>query len=89
MGVGLSLLERIRAHDEHIVVVIMTAFGNMDTAIAIRTVLVHGEKAYVQAGAGIVADSDPQREYEETMNKAGALLNAINQAERAGSGGGK
>jgi len=48
----------------------------MDTAITIRTVLVTGEKAYVQAGAGIVADSDPATEYEETLNKARALLRA-------------
>ncbi len=49
---------------------------NMDTAITIRTVLVTGGKAYVQAGAGVVADSDPAREYEETLNKARALLRA-------------
>ncbi len=48
----------------------------MDTAIAIRTVLVHGGRAFVQAGAGVVADSDPGREYEETLNKARALLRA-------------
>ena len=48
----------------------------MDTAIAIRTVLVHGGRAFVQAGAGIVADSEPAREYEETLNKARALLRA-------------
>jgi len=48
----------------------------MDTAITIRTVLVTGGKAYVQAGAGIVADSEPAREYEETLNKARALLRA-------------
>ncbi len=48
----------------------------MDTAIAIRTVLVHGDRAFVQAGAGVVADSDPEREYEETLNKARALLRA-------------
>lgn len=47
-----------------------------DTAITIRTVLVTGGRAYVQAGAGIVADSDPAREYEETLNKARALLRA-------------
>jgi anthranilate synthase component 1 len=54
------------------------SFGgeNMDTAIAIRTVLVTGGKAFVQAGAGVVADSDPAREYEETLNKARALLRA-------------
>jgi anthranilate synthase component 1 len=49
---------------------------SMDTAIAIRTVLSTGGKAYVQAGAGIVADSDPSSEYEETLNKARALLRA-------------
>ena len=48
----------------------------MDTAIAIRTVVVTGDRAYVQAGAGIVADSDPASEYEETLNKARALLRA-------------
>jgi anthranilate synthase component 1 len=49
---------------------------SMDTAITIRTVVVTGGKAYVQAGAGIVADSDPAKEYEETLNKARALLRA-------------
>lgn len=51
--------------------------GNMDTCIAIRTMLVHGNRIYVQAGCGIVADSDPAREYEETVNKARALREAI------------
>ncbi|MDX1567640.1 MAG: anthranilate synthase component I, partial [Longimicrobiales bacterium] len=49
---------------------------NMDSAITIRTVLVVDGKAYVQAGAGIVADSDPALEYDETLNKARALLRA-------------
>jgi anthranilate synthase component 1 len=49
---------------------------SMDTAITIRTVLAHEGTAYVQAGAGIVADSDPAKEYEETLNKARALLKA-------------
>ena len=48
----------------------------MDTAITIRTVVVKDGTAYVQAGAGIVADSDPAKEYEETLNKARALLRA-------------
>jgi anthranilate synthase component 1 len=48
--------------------------GNLDTCITIRTVVFHGGNAYVQAGAGIVADSDAEREYEETINKAWALL---------------
>ncbi len=49
---------------------------SMDTAITIRTVVVKDGTAYVQAGAGIVADSDPAKEYEETLNKARALLRA-------------
>lgn len=53
--------------------------GNLDTAITIRTVLIHREVAYVQAGAGIVADSVPEAEYEETLNKAGALLNILEE----------
>jgi anthranilate synthase component I len=53
---------------------------NMDTAIAIRTVLVHEGRAFVQAGAGIVVDSDPSREWEETLNKARALLRAAAMA---------
>ena len=48
--------------------------GNMDLALAIRTMIVKDEKAYVQAGAGIVYDSVPETEYEETLNKARALL---------------
>jgi anthranilate synthase component 1 len=53
----------------------------MDMAISIRTMVVKNGIAYTQAGGGIVYDSVPEREYEETMNKAGALLNAISQAE--------
>lgn len=55
--------------------------GNMDMAITIRTIVMTKGVAYVQAGCGIVYDSVPEREYEETMNKARALLKAINQAE--------
>ncbi|MBM4446586.1 MAG: anthranilate synthase component I [Chloroflexi bacterium] len=55
--------------------------GNMDMAIAIRTMVVAKGTAYVQAGCGIVYDSIPEREYQETMNKAQALLKAIDQAE--------
>jgi anthranilate synthase component 1 len=54
--------------------------GNLDSCIAIRTMLMQGERAYLQAGAGIVADSDPEREYAECMNKAGALLKAVELA---------
>ncbi len=55
--------------------------GNMDTAITIRTIIVKDGIAYVQAGAGIVADSVPSREYQECLNKAQALLTAIERAE--------
>jgi anthranilate synthase component 1 len=55
--------------------------GNMDMAIAIRTIVMTKGIAYTQAGCGIVYDSVPEREHEETMNKAQALLKAISQAE--------
>jgi anthranilate synthase component I len=55
--------------------------GNLDTAIAIRTLVIRAGQAWVQAGAGIVADSVPDREYRETVHKAGALFSAIGQAE--------
>ena len=55
--------------------------GNMDMAIAIRTAVVLGNEVFVQAGAGIVADSDPEREWWETVNKAKALMKAISMAE--------
>jgi len=57
--------------------------GNMDMAIAIRTMVMTKGIAYTQAGGGIVYDSVPEHEYEETMNKARALLEAINQAENS------
>jgi anthranilate synthase component 1 len=56
--------------------------GNMDTCITIRTIIINGNRATVQAAAGIVADSDPDREYEETVNKAKAMLTAIEMAEQ-------
>ena len=55
--------------------------GNMDTCIALRTMVLKGKTAYVQAGAGIVADSVPQAECEETLNKAMGLLRALEIAE--------
>ena len=58
--------------------------GNLDSCIAIRTLLMKGKKAYLQAGAGIVADSDPQREFEETENKARAVLRAVEMARGGG-----
>jgi anthranilate synthase component 1 len=55
--------------------------GNMDTCIALRTMVLKGQTVYVQAGAGIVADSVPERELEETLNKAKGLLRALEIAE--------
>ena len=56
--------------------------GNLDSCIAIRTMVLKDGTAYVQAGGGIVADSDPQAEYEETRHKARALMNAVELAGR-------
>ncbi|MBT4098478.1 MAG: anthranilate synthase component I [Gemmatimonadetes bacterium] len=56
--------------------------GNLDTCIAIRTMVVKDGVAYVQAGGGIVADSDPDAEYQETVNKAMALFRAVEMANR-------
>jgi anthranilate synthase component I len=55
--------------------------GNLDMAITLRTVVIAGGEAFVQAGAGIVADSVPEREYQETLAKAGVLFEAIKMAE--------
>jgi anthranilate synthase component 1 len=55
--------------------------GNMDTCIALRTLVPKGSKAYIQAGGGVVYDSDPAAEFEETVNKARVLLKAIEIAE--------
>ncbi|MFI5339980.1 MAG: chorismate-binding protein, partial [Candidatus Methylomirabilales bacterium] len=55
--------------------------GNLDTCITIRTVVFSRGAATVQVGAGIVADSEPEREYQETMNKARGMLRAIELAE--------
>jgi anthranilate synthase component I len=54
--------------------------GNLDSCIAIRSLLMTGGKGHVQAGAGIVADSVPENEYEESINKAQAVLRAIERA---------
>jgi len=56
--------------------------GNLDTCITIRTIVFRNKKAYVQAGAGIVSDSIPEKEYEETFNKARGMLTAIRTAEK-------
>jgi anthranilate synthase component 1 len=56
--------------------------GSLDTCISIRTLVMQGSKVEIQAGAGIVADSDPESEHQETLNKAQALASAIELAER-------
>ncbi|UCH45075.1 MAG: anthranilate synthase component I [Nitrospiraceae bacterium] len=56
--------------------------GNMDTCITIRTIIIKEGTAYIQAGAGIVADSDPELEYKETLNKARGMFKAIEMAEQ-------
>jgi anthranilate synthase component 1 len=56
--------------------------NNLDSCIAIRTLVVRGDKGYIQAGGGIVADSVPENEYMETVNKSRALIRAINLAQR-------
>jgi anthranilate synthase component 1 len=56
--------------------------GNVNSCITIRTALLKDGKAYVQAGAGIVADSDPETEYEETRSKARAMVKSLSIAEK-------
>ena len=56
--------------------------NNLDSCIAIRTLVVKGNKGYIQAGGGIVADSTPEGEFNETVNKSRALLRAIQLAQR-------
>jgi anthranilate synthase component I len=56
--------------------------GNMDTCITIRTLIIKKDTAYIQAGGGVVADSDPAAEYQETVNKAKAMMRAVEMAEK-------
>ncbi len=56
--------------------------GNMDTCITIRTLVIKNGTAYIQAGGGVVADSDPAAEYQETVNKAKAMMRAVEMAEK-------
>jgi anthranilate synthase component 1 len=55
--------------------------GNLDSCITIRTLVTRGGRAWVQSGCGVVADSVPEREFEETVSKARALLRAVELAE--------
>jgi anthranilate synthase component 1 len=66
-----------------------SAAGQMDTCIALRTALIKDGMMYVQAGAGIVADSDPAAEQQECINKAKALFRAAEEARRFASAGGR
>jgi anthranilate synthase component 1 len=54
----------------------------MDTCITIRTLVIKDRVAYIQAGGGVVADSDPAAEYQETVNKARAMMRAVEMAEK-------
>jgi len=60
--------------------------GNLDSCIALRTLVAKNGRAYIQAGGGIVADSVPEREYQETVNKARAVVKALEIAHRGGNG---
>jgi anthranilate synthase component 1 len=64
-----------------------SANGDMDTCIALRTAVVKDRAMYVQAGGGVVYDSDPQAEFDETVNKSKALLRAAEEAARFASRG--
>jgi anthranilate synthase component I len=61
--------------------------GNLDSCIALRTLVAKGGRAYIQAGGGVVADSVPEREYQETINKARAVMAALEIAHQGGSEG--
>jgi len=63
--------------------------GNTDTAIALRTLLIKGNRVYIQAGGGVVADSDPAAEYEESCNKARAMIRALSAAREFETQGGE
>jgi anthranilate synthase component 1 len=63
------------------------ADGSMDTCIALRTALVKDGTMYAQAGGGVVYDSDPEAEYQESLNKAKALVRAAEEAVRFAGGG--
>ncbi|WP_220091835.1 chorismate-binding protein, partial [Aerococcus mictus] len=66
-----------------------SAAGEMDTCIMLRTAVVKDGKMYVQAGGGVVADSSPEGEYQETVNKAKALFRAAEEAVRYATRGGR
>jgi anthranilate synthase component 1 len=57
--------------------------GSLDSCITIRTLVMRGSTVSIQAGGGVVADSDPEKEYQETLNKARALAVAVEMAEKS------
>src|SRR5262249_18599199 len=80
---AMEIIDELEPHRRGIyggVVGYVSYTGNLDMAIAIRTLVARGDKIFVQAGAGLVFDSDAQREYEETVNKARAVLRAVQLA---------
>ena len=56
--------------------------GNLDSCITIRTMFLKGKQAYLQAGGGIVADSEPSKEFQETLNKAQAVIKSVEMARQ-------
>jgi anthranilate synthase component 1 len=58
-----------------------SVLGDLDLCIAIRTMVIHGDRGFIQAGAGIVADSVPTLEYQETLNKANGVMQAVRKAQ--------
>jgi anthranilate synthase component 1 len=82
---AMEIIEELEAHRRGLYAGAVGYFdphGNADLCIAIRTLLFHDGQAHLGVGAGIVADSDAAREYEETMNKGKALLLALERAEQ-------
>ena len=84
---AMEIIEELEGERRHLyggIVGYYSYDGNSDTCIAIRTMAMKGDKVYIQAGAGLVADSDPASEYQECINKAMAVVKAIDLAEDGG-----
>ena len=82
---AMEIIEELEAHRRGLYAGAVGYFdlhGNADLCIAIRTLLFHKGRAHLGVGAGIVADSVPEREYQETLDKGRALLEALERAER-------
>ena len=88
---AMEIIDELEPHDRGIyggAVGYVSYTGNLDVAIAIRTLVGHGDSIYVQAGAGVVHDSDPAAELEETLNKSRAMLRAVALARSQTPGAG-